>query len=100
MAISRNNKPTTDLSEQEILNWSFDSVNKTLVFQPVALAVDGPNAGSLVFIKAGYNSTTGNYELLTAGSGTTTPTDTTNTFLLETGSNFLLETGDELLLEA
>ena len=87
-------------STQNILNRSFDTGHETLVFQLVAEAVDGPSQGLPVFIKAAYNSSTGNYELLTAGSGSTTTTDTTSTFLLESGSNFLLESGDELLLEA
>lgn len=65
-----------------------------------AEAVDGPSAGTIVAIKAAYNSTTGNYELLTAGSGGTTTTDSTNTVLLQDGYDLLLQTGDELLLQA
>jgi len=83
-------------SEQNILNRSFDPTFETIVFQLVAQAADGPDAGSLVYVKAGYNSSTGNYELLTAGSGTTT---TTYSYLtLEDGSYLLQESGDKIIL--
>lgn len=65
------------------------------------LAVDGPSAGEYVAAGLKYNSTGGYYELLTAGSGTSTPSeDTTNTVLLQDGGNFLLQDGGELLLQA
>lgn len=87
--------------EQDIFNASFDHKSNMLGVRLVCRAIDGPNSGQLICLNARYNAEIGDYELLTAGSGTTTTTtDTTNTFLLETGSNFLLETGDELLLEA
>lgn len=101
MPIDRQNKPETANSVQELQNNSFDRKWNTLVFQIVAEAVDGPDSGSLVYVKAGYNSTTGNYELLTAGSGSSTPSeDTTNTILLQDGGNFLLQDGGELLLQS
>jgi hypothetical protein len=60
-----------------------------------AMAVDGPNAGSVVAIPAVYNSTGGYYELATAGSGTTTtPVDkdgnwnSTNTLWNDTSINW------------
>jgi hypothetical protein len=63
-------------------------------------AIDGPLAGQPVPIKSKYNSTYSAYELLTAGSGTTTTvTDTTNTLLNQDGGNLLLQNGGELLLQ-
>jgi hypothetical protein len=94
MPIDRQNKPQTANSAQELQNDSFDRKWNTMVFQMVAEAVDGPDTGSLVYIKAGYNSTTGNYELLTAGSGTTTTVDkdgnwnSTNTLWNDTSINW------------
>lgn len=57
------------------------------------LAADGPNAGEYVAAGMKYNSTTGNYELLTAGSGTTTTTvdglwNSTNTSWNDTSINW------------
>lgn len=58
------------------------------------LAADGPNAGEYVAAGMKYNSTGGYYELLTAGSGTTTTVDkdgnwnSTNTLWNDTSINW------------
>lgn len=50
---------------------TLNSFTKTVIF---AKAIDGADSGEYVEIKAKWNSTTGAYELLTAGSGGTTTT--------------------------
>jgi hypothetical protein len=94
--ITKQGKPPTANSVQELQNDSFDRKWNTLVFQIVAEAVDGPDAGDLIYIKAGYNNTTGNYELLTAGSGGTPATP--YYLLLEDDSYLLQESGDKIIL--
>jgi hypothetical protein len=66
----------------------------------VAKAIDGSDSGDYVEIGAKYNSTTGAYELLTAGSGGTTPsTDPTNSITTESGDYLTTESGDYIYLE-
>jgi hypothetical protein len=58
------------------------------------LATDGPLEGSYVNVGAKYNTETGNYELLTAGSGSSTPVEkdglwnSTNTSWNDTSINW------------
>jgi len=65
-----------------------------------AIAADGPSQGSYVEIGARYNTDLEAYELLTAGSGTSsTPIDYGN-YLLEDGTyNLLLENGTDNLAQ-
>lgn len=66
-----NVQPTIDKEE----HWHLDGdetkagVKRVAAFI-YAIAVDGPSVGQAVAINAQYNSTTSQYELLTAGSGT------------------------------
>jgi len=65
-----------------------------------ALAVDGPNQGTYVPVKASYNSATGNYELLTAGSGTTTtPPPTGDNIIFMDGSNAVWQDGSNAIFQ-
>lgn len=98
MARDRQGKSPSDLVEQKILNWSFDKKWKTLVFQLGAECIDGPLAGQFITLKAKYNADIDDYELLTAGSGTSgtvTPatyyfTDTTGNTVTDTASNTII----------
>lgn len=66
-----------------------------------AIAADGPSQGSYVEIGAKYNQDLEAYELLTAGSGTVTPTDYGNYLLEDDTSILLLENEtDNLALQA
>jgi hypothetical protein len=94
---SGNSQPSMDREE----HWHLDGdANKSAAKRTATFlygeAIDGPNYGEYVMVKMAYNSTTGNYELLTAGSG---GTPTTPSYLLMEDDSFLLqETGDKLIL--
>ena len=60
------------------------------------IAEDIDDAGVYQMVQGQFNDD-GNFELLTAGSGTA-EADTDN-ILMETGDNLLLETGDQFLIE-
>jgi hypothetical protein len=59
-------------------------------------AIDGSESGDYVEIGAKYNSTTGAYELLTAGSGTTGTTTPDGVLITEDGSYLVNEDGDNI----
>lgn len=63
MARDRQEKSPSDLNEQKVLNWSFDKKWKTLVNQVGTEALDGPNQGDFVTLKARYNPETNDYDL-------------------------------------
>lgn len=75
---------------------SADPLSGTVLTTLYAIAVDGPNMGSMVQIPAIYNSSTGNYELATAGSGGGVVTYSYLT--MEDDSYLLQETGDKIIL--
>jgi hypothetical protein len=92
-----NAQPVIDREE----HWHLDgdenkpAVKRTATFL-YGEAVDGPLIGQYVPVKLGYNSATGNYELLTAGSGGTPATP--YYLLLEDDSYLLQESGDKIIL--
>jgi hypothetical protein len=92
---SGNIQPSIDREEHWHLDGDEDKpgVKRSAAFL-YGEAVDGPLVGQYVAVKLQYNSSTGNYELLTAGSGTTTTVDkdglwnSTNTLWNDTSINW------------
>ena len=97
LAHSGNAQPSIDREE----HWHLDgdenkpAARRTATFL-YGEAVDGPLQGQYVMVKLGYNSSTGNYELLTAGSGgTTTPA---TYYLVDTASNTITDTASNTII--
>jgi len=84
--------------DSDNLSWVRMGVNAEGHQRMVMVAEDINNPGNYVEVQGQYNSN-GNFELLTAGSGSTTPTTTGDNVVFMDGSNYVWQDGNNTIFQ-